>query len=229
MPSEKPTTTAQATTEAAPAPAATNESGEAKTETAAPAATASAAPEQSTTEKPKAVEGAPDAAPEADKANTEAATASELKLPEGVEVNEAFLTAMKETWKGAGLTTEQQQATLDSYVKFVAEQDKAFEQQQQQQRLAWREQIKSDPELGGARFDASVSTVAKAVDRFFGPEFRKLLDATGLGDHPEAFRGLHQIGLRISEDTIAGTTSDRAPKVDPLRASYDHPDSRRLK
>lgn len=166
---------------------------------------------------------APEPAKQADPAPQDA----ELKLPEGVKVDEQFLEAAKATFKAQGMTGVQAQAIVDTYASHVAATNKAFEEQQQKQRDEWRAAIKSDPDIGGAKFDASLATVAKAVDRFFGEEGRKLFDLTGFGDHPVIFRALHQIGARISEDTIAGTVGagTRAPS---LANFYDHPTSRKF-
>lgn len=166
-------------------------------------------------------------APEPPKAADPAPQDVELKLPEGVKVDEQFLTKAKEAFKAQGMSAVQQQAVVDTYAAHVAEQNAAFEAQQQKQRDEWRASIKADPEIGGAKFEASQAVVAKAVDKFFPPEFRKLLDLTGMGDHPAMFKGLFQIGSRISEDTIAGGVGEGTRPV-TLANFYDHPTSRKF-
>ena len=208
----------------------------AKTESStAPAVVAvqqeSAAPQQKTEAAPPEPKPATPAAPEPAKQADPAPQAAELKLPEGVEVDKAFLEKAKAAWKDAGVPVEQQQKTLDLYASHVAEQNKAFEESQKKQRDEWRAAVKADPEMGGAKFDASSAKVAKAADKFFGEDGRKLLDLTGLGDHPVIFKALYKIGTLISEDSIAGSVAEAQKTTsNPLDAIYDHPTSRaRLK
>lgn len=153
--------------------------------------------------------------------------AAELKLPEGIEVDKQFLEKAQAAWKEVGMPVEHQQKTLDMYVEYISAQTKAFEEMQAKQRADWREQIKADPELGGAKLEATLATVAKARDKFFGEDAVKLMELTGLGDHPAFVRALYQIGARVSEDTIAGTVTE-APKQFSLANVYDHPTSRKL-
>ena len=165
--------------------------------------------------------------PEPPKAADPVPQDAELKLPEGVKVDTQFLEKAKAAFKAQNMTGAQAQAVVDAYAENVAAQNKAFEEQQTKQREEWRASVKNDPEIGGAKFEASQAVVAKAVDRFFTPEFRKLLDLTGLGDHPAMFKGLFQIGSRISEDTIAGAVGEGAKPV-TLANFYDHPTSRKF-
>ncbi len=196
-----------------------------------PAATV-VAPQQ-TPVAPQQTEAKPEAAGKSDTGTQEpqkdaaspAPKDAELKLPEGVEVDQKFLEKAKETFKTQGMSTAQQQAVVDAYAAHAAEQNKAFTEAQAKQREEWRTQIKSDPVLGGAKFDASQATVAKAVDKFFGEEGRKLFDLTGFGDHPAIFRALHQIGVRVSEDSISETVTE-PPRERTLSNIYDHPTSR---
>ena len=216
MPGENPTAT---TTSAAPV-VAPQQTPVASQQPAAPQA------QQTEATPATAKPGAP-VAQEPPKAADPAPQDAELKLPEGVKVDTQFLEAAKAAFKAQSMTSAQAQAVVDAYAANVAAQNKAFEEQQTKQREEWRAAIKGDPAIGGAKFEASQATVAKAVDKFFGEEGRKLFDLTGFGDHPVIFRALHQIGTRISEDSVAGTVSD-APHQVTLANFYDHPTSRKF-
>ena len=89
--------------------------------------------------------------------------------------------------------------------------------QQQNDRFAevradWAKQAKEDPEIGGKNWDQTVQLSAKALDHFGAKsekndkgeetnEFRKLLNESGLGNHPVMLRMFRNVGAAISEDT----------------------------
>lgn len=74
--------------------------------------------------------------------------------------------------------------------------------QHAQMKRDWAEQTRSDPEIGGAKFDESVAMAAKARDMLFPPSFVELLNATGYGNHPDMIRGLAMAGRQLAEDTV---------------------------
>ncbi|MDQ3024180.1 MAG: hypothetical protein M3R04_07345 [bacterium] len=75
------------------------------------------------------------------------------------------------------------------------------------------ELVKTDPVFEGKQLGDVQQVSAKAIDRFFGPEFRTFLDDTGLGNHPQMLKGMYQVGSKIAEDTTfeRGSTAP-APK-----------------
>lgn len=91
----------------------------------------------------------------------------------------------------------QAQATLDSQATLKTQ---------------WAEEVKADPEIGGAHYDRTVSLAAKALDKFFSPEFRNFLSASGLGNNPDAVRGFAKIGASVSDDDIITGEPGNAPK-----------------
>lgn len=146
------------------------------------------------------------------KANEVPDTYEAYKLPEGVQVDEALLGEFNTVAKELGLTQAQAQKLVDLQAKTAAagESGRAefLEQALKAQSDKWVNEIKSDPELGGAKFDATVSTAVKAISAFFGDDFRQLLNDSGIGNNPALIRGMHKIGLAISEDKLVIPGSD---------------------
>jgi hypothetical protein len=63
---------------------------------------------------------------------------------------------------------------------------------------------KTDQEFGGEKLSENLSVAKKALDAFGTPELRKLLDDSGLGNHPEVIRMMYRAGKAISEDRFVG-------------------------
>lgn len=162
------------------------------------------------------------------KANEVPETYEAYKLPEGVQVDEAMLTEFNTVAKEYGLTQAQAQKLVDLQAKTAAagETGRAefLEQALKAQSDKWVNEIKSDPELGGAKFDATVSTAVKAISTFFGDDFRQLLNDSGIGNNPALIRGMHKIGLAISEDKLVIPGSDASATEDkrPADVMFGH-------
>lgn len=141
----------------------------------------------------------------------------EFKLPEGSELA-PMLDAFTPTFKKLGLTQEGAGELLAVY-----------RQQQDAQReatlKAWESEAKADKELG-PKLQENVAIAAKAIAKFFSPEFKGFLDASGLGNHPEMIRGLLAIGRQISEDKPPSPGTPPASK--DAKSLYTHPTSQFL-
>ena len=72
---------------------------------------------------------------------------------------------------------------------------------------AWAEASRTDPEFGGAQFDANLAVAKKSYDMFASDELKGILEQTGYGNHPEVLRLFHKIGKMMGEDTFVGGTS----------------------
>lgn len=202
----------------APAPAAAAPTPAPAAATPAPAAPA-AAPVAATPAAPAAAPAEPPAAPPG------APEKYDFKAPEGASAfDDTVLTAFGESARELNLTQEGAQALLTKVGPVI--------QAQQMAKLTefyadigglpdtWAEQLKADKEVGGANLAANMAIGVKARD-LGGPEFVKLLDKTGLGNHPALVKTFIKIGKSLSEDKfISGGAASEAPKS---RASVMYP------
>ena len=69
---------------------------------------------------------------------------------------------------------------------------------------AWAEASRTDPEFGGAQFDANLAVAKRGYDMFATDELKGILEQTGYGNHPEVLRLFHKIGKLMGEDNIVG-------------------------
>lgn len=167
---------------------ATDAAANAEQQARQPVAEATPAQQQPPAETPKSDEAAkPEGAPEK----------YDFKAPEGEHFNEKVIGAFEGIARELNLNNEGAQKVLDTVAPVLkAEQDAMIEQARQ----TWLEQTKADPEVGGEKFNESLATAVKAVERFGGDELKSFLDETGLGNHPAVVKTFHKIGLAISED-----------------------------
>ncbi len=126
-----------------------------------------------------------------------------LKMPDGIEVDQALLDALSPEFKGIGLTNRQAQALAD---KFIAAQQARAEKQTTawgETIQKWAEEAKADKEIGGTNWDGTVTNARRAVETIGTPALKEYLNATGGGNHPELIRFMAKVGAMIREDNPA--------------------------
>lgn len=159
----------------------------------------------------------------------------EFKLPEGLTVDEARITAATELFQQHRVDP----AVAQELVSFHAQEmqryaDASTEAQNRaflDVRKGWAEQVRSDPEMGGAGHNTAMQRIFRVRDMFVPVSdhkaFNEFLDATGAGDHPAFLRMLYRIGAKFDEPTVAPASQPIQPsKKERNRAAmYDHKDS----
>lgn len=141
----------------------------------------------------------------------------DIKLPEGTVKGE-LLEDLKAFAKDKGLTNEDAQKLADLGVKqaqgFVAQLAEA----QKTQTAEWAAATTADKDIGGDKLPENLAVAKKALDNFGTPEFKKLLNESGLGNHPEIVRFMVKAGKAISEDgrLITGAAAQKNRTDTPI-------------
>lgn len=168
------------------------------------------------------VEGEASPATEQAREEAEAAPPSyePFELPQGAEIDTAALEQAQSLFAEARLSQPQAQKLVDLYAgkmnELVQRQISAAEGRQK----AWVAEVKSDPELGGKRFEAARAAAQKALNRFGTPELRRTLDELWVGNNPQLFRFFVRVGQTVTEDSWAGARS--GPGVSAAETLYPH-------
>ena len=190
-----------------PAPAAADVAPAAQAEAAPPVVdTPAAAP--AADNAPAPVDAPPADDKPADDKPAGAPEAYEWKLDDGVAIDESGLTAFSSWAKQNNLTQEQANSLLNNMATASAE------RQQQAHTEAvneWISKAQADTEFGGRDLQQNLAVAKKAIDQFGTPELAKLLNDSGLGNHPEIIRAFYRAGKAISEDKFVG--GSRVPQA----------------
>jgi len=156
---------------------------------------------------PAAQAAAPSRAPSVEPSVLEAAMSpthyGEFKMPEGMNIDSGTLDQAHALFSEARLPQEQAQKFIDLAVarerSFAERGVKAFVDMQNK----WVSEIKADPDIGGARMNASLASAARAIDRLAVPGLKEALSFTGAGNHPAVVKAFVRLGQMISEDRFA--------------------------
>lgn len=142
-----------------------------------------------------------------------APTYEPFTLPEGIEAAPETMAAYTGALGKHGITQEAGQellslhaAQMQTYAEqTLTRQHEAFGKM----RAEWRDQVMADPEIGGSNHRSAMASIAELRDRFIprsGPvtdAFNAMLDATGVGDHPDFLRLMARIGRAFREPAPA--------------------------
>ena len=134
---------------------------------------------------------------------------SALNVPEAIK-EDGFVTAVRGLAEKHQAPLELAQGVLDA----IAAEAKASTDSWTAQREAWRNEVLADAAIG----EAGKAHASTFLDTYGDAETRRLLDETGLGDHPLIVRLFAKAGKDAGPAPIV--PSNGAVTADPLRLMY---------
>ena len=144
----------------------------------------------------------PAAQPASDGVQTQGpASYDDLKLPDESQAPQELLDGFKQLAKELGLPPQAAQRLVDW--EFAQAQALGRTQQAKHQEIlqGWADASK---EMLGARYEQELALAVRAADQFGGEPLRRLLQETGLGNHPVIVNTFCQIGRATAEDSSLG-------------------------
>ena len=142
--------------------------------------------------------------------------AYDLKMPEGVELDQAAAAEFTAIAKELKLDQAAAQKLADVGAKMAQRQVEAHAKLVE----SWAEQVKTDNEIGGDKLAENLGVARKALEAFGTPGLRDVLNATGLGNHPEVIRAFYKVGKAISEDRFVGGAPKGGTADDPAKKLF---------
>lgn len=119
----------------------------------------------------------------------------DLTPPEGFQLDDEVATEFKQLAVDSGFTKEQVEALKGMQVKLYEKQTEAHAATV----AKWGQDLKTDKEIGGAELPQNLAHARTAIREFFSDDAKKVLDATGLGNHPALVAGFVRMGKAMSE------------------------------
>lgn len=145
-------------------------------------------------------------------------TSDDIEIPEGLEVNEAVRDEFLGVLNNRELDLKgQANALLALQAKVMGEASEAGSAAWNQQQTAWQDEVKADPEVGGAKLQGTLTSVGKLVEEFGSPELKQVFDLTGAGNSVHVVRFLNKLAGQLTERSVpqpgqptsAGSTAAR--------------------
>lgn len=141
---------------------------------------------------------------EEQKTETPAFTEKDLKLKEGFEADDSFLSEATQKLQGLGVSKEVAQKALDLYCDELDDMKKASAEVS---RNAWKNtvnkwgsELKKDTEIGGQNLKVNREYALTAIHKLGNPGFNKMV-TDGFGNNPSIFKFLVNVGRALGEDS----------------------------
>lgn len=144
----------------------------------------------------------------------------DFKFAEGAPSAPDELKSEMEAWaKEHKLAPEAAQKAADFAAKYGESLAEKFTNDMVKLRTDWATQARADKDYGGDNFDKNMAAANAALQQFGSLDLIKVLQDTGLGNHPEMIRLFHNIHKTISQDSVAAaiTASASADKTQAQR------------
>ena len=135
----------------------------------------------------------------------------ELTMPEGWTLDEEGLAELTPIMHELKASNEQVQAVADLYIRRMSA---AREKQIAAERETvknWREELRNDPEIGGAKYEENLASVKKMLIKYGSEDFYNYLDDSSLGNYPPFVKVMVKIAKELEDDRFvpgAGASSD---------------------
>jgi len=142
----------------------------------------------------------------------------EFEVDEDSLITDAHLDQIAKYAKEHKLSQEAAQKVVDLQAETLKTQRQSLQEEYKRTTETWLGAAKADKEIGGDAFNRNVEISRRVVDRFASPEFKKALNETGFGNHPELLRTFVRIGQAMAEDTLVvqGATSSKTRSMEDV-------------
>ena len=135
----------------------------------------------------------------------------------GTEPGDNRLDFFKDAVHKIGLTQDQATNMLQLYAAVDNEQSKASDRANAD--FAVESQIELKREWG-VDYDSKIDMAQRAFAQFATPEFSKIMDETGIGNHPELLKAFSKVGEAMGDDKLV-VGSGRAVGMSPQQAKEE--------
>lgn len=125
-----------------------------------------------------------------------------IKLPDGVQLDEPLLKAVEPIFRDLNLTQEQATKLVEAQIQHLAQteaqRETDFQKFMKDQVTQHQAALKAE---WGTQHDANLLIAQRGMARVLSNDAKKILDETGLGNHPEFVKAFFAVGKMVSEDT----------------------------
>ena len=148
----------------------------------------------------------------------------DLKIPEGMTLDQVMLDKITPVFKELGLTQEGAQKLADVYAPYISQmmetQQKSAVGEFNKMVGEWKAQTTQELSKDGAKSEVELAHAAKFIDKFGGPELRQILNETGLGNHVAVVKAFVKAGKAIASDSFPDSSQKGKP-LDTMEAKAE--------
>src|SRR6266576_1030671 len=126
---------------------------------------------------------------------------ADVKLNEGLKLDDAKLKVAKDHFHKLGLSSRQASEIMRFYLGTINESDAGFKAARQTEIDSGMTKLKEE---FGDKHEARIDLARSVVAKFGGEELTNYLNDSGLGNHPSLIKALAKVGDAMLEDRVTG-------------------------
>lgn len=165
----------------------------------------------------------PDTSAEGDKGTAADLKFEDFKAPEGFDLDKATVEKALPIFKELGLNKDQAQKLVDFYSDISKGTGEDIVKDALEERKEWKNQLTSDPEIGGAKLAQTKATINQAINTLLSKAdaaaFREAMDYTGAGDHPAFAKAFFKLASLVTEAPASGHVQGNGPTKESQTAT----------
>jgi hypothetical protein len=137
---------------------------------------------------------------------------ADLELPTTIPSDDPAIAEFLEVVNDSKLPKETAQKFLAQHEKLLTAAADTFAETWERTQDDWKTQVRNLPEFGGTALPATMSGIAKLLDRYGDAETRKAFDMTGAGNHPAVVAFLGKMAKHMNEaPPVSGKPASGVP------------------
>lgn len=134
----------------------------------------------------------------------------EIKVPEGMVIDEAVSKPFVEIVNKYGLGRDAVAELVTLQANAMKAASETSTQVWDKMQEDWTKAVKADPDIGGEKLAPALGQIAQLIDHYKIPELRTALDLTGAGNNPHVIKFLHAIAKDLGEGKFVNPNTPAA-------------------
>lgn len=126
-------------------------------------------------------------------------TVESLTIPEGFEVEPELAKDFLEILNGDMQPKDRANALLALHGKTISTALEADSKLWDDMQTEWKDEVKADPDIGGAKLQPTLANVGKLLSEFGTDELKGVFDSTGAGNNVHMIKFLNVIADKLTE------------------------------
>jgi hypothetical protein len=129
-------------------------------------------------------------------------TVESLTLPEGFELQPEMASEFLEILNGDQSPQDRANALIALHGKTLTEASEASSKLWDGMQTEWKDEVKADPDIGGAKLQPTLTNIGKLLDEYGTPELKGVFDLTGAGNNLHMIKFLNKIAEKLTEGKL---------------------------
>jgi 2-oxoglutarate dehydrogenase complex dehydrogenase (E1) component-like enzyme len=129
-------------------------------------------------------------------------TVESLTLPEGFELQPEMASEFLEILNGDQSPQDRANALIALHGKTLTEASEASSKLWEEMQTTWKDEVKADPDIGGAKLQPAITNIQKLIDEYGTSDLKDVFALTGAGNNIHIIKFLNKVANVLTEGKL---------------------------